>query len=88
MLLFSFRLPLMPVDTHVDRVSRRIGLIRTTASVDQAHEDFLEFVPAGRMYEAHVNLITHGRRTCYARRPACERCPVAARCRYFNPAAP
>ena len=87
-LLFSFGLPLMPVDTHVERVSRRIGLIRPAASVTQAHEDFLEFLPADRVYEAHVNLITHGRRTCVARRPACERCPVAARCRYFDPGAP
>jgi endonuclease III len=87
-LLFSYGLPLMPVDTHVERVSRRIGLIRPESSVVDAHQDFLEMLPADRVYEAHVNLITHGRRTCTARRPACYRCPVAARCRYLDPRAP
>ncbi len=87
-LLFSFGLPLMPVDTHVERVSRRIGLIRPKATLAEAHEEFLEILPADRVYEAHVNLITHGRKTCTARRPACHRCPVAARCRYFDPSAP
>jgi endonuclease-3 len=87
-LLFCFGLPLMPVDTHVNRVSRRIGLIRPKSSVTEAHEEFLTFLPADRVYEAHVNLITHGRRTCTARRPACGRCPVAARCRYVDPRAP
>jgi endonuclease III len=87
-LLFSFGLPLMPVDTHVERVSRRIGLIRPEASVAEAHEEFLRILPADRVYEAHVNLITHGRRTCTARAPACGRCPVAARCRYLDPRAP
>jgi endonuclease-3 len=37
------------------------------------------------MYEAHVSLISHGRRTCHARNPDCERCPIAPRCRYFDP---
>jgi endonuclease III len=87
-LLFSFGLPLMPVDTHVERVSRRIGLIRPRSTVDQAHQEFLEMLPADRVYEAHVNLITHGRRTCTARTPACYRCPIAARCRYVDPRAP
>jgi endonuclease-3 len=87
-LLFSYGLPLMPVDTHVERVSRRIGLIRPESSVVDAHQDFLEMLPADRVYEAHVNLITHGRRTCTARQPACYRCPVAARCRYLDPRAP
>lgn len=87
-LLFSFGLPLMPVDTHVHRVTRRIGLIPPGATADQAHELALGFLPLGRMYEAHVNLITHGRRTCFARTPVCERCPVAPRCRFVDPQAP
>jgi endonuclease-3 len=87
-LLFAFGLPLMPVDTHVERVSRRIGLIRPRTSVADAHEEFLRNLPADRVYEAHVNLITHGRQTCTARAPACGRCPVAARCRYVDPKAP
>lgn len=69
-LLFSFGLPLMPVDRHVERVSRRIGLIPPKASTDEAHDLYLALVPPERMYTAHVNLITHGRRICHARRPA------------------
>jgi endonuclease-3 len=87
-LLFAFGTPLMPVDRHVERVSKRIGLIPRKATADQAHEMFLAMLPPELMHEAHVNLITHGRLTCHARRPACERCPVAARCRYLDPKAP
>lgn len=87
-LLFCFGLPLMPVDTHVHRVITRIGLIPPGTPADRAHDAALEVFPRDRMYEAHVNLITHGRRTCGARKPACWRCPVAPRCRYLDPAAP
>jgi endonuclease III len=87
-LLFSFGTPLMPVDRHVERVSKRVGLIPAKATADQAHEHFLAMLEPDQMYEAHVNLITHGRRTCHAQRPACSRCPVAERCRFVNPKAP
>ncbi len=86
-LLFCFGQPLMPVDTHVHRVTRRIGLIPSRVPADRAHDVALDVFPAARMYEAHVNLITHGRRTCTARNPACSRCPVAPRCRFVDPAA-
>lgn len=86
-LLFCYGLPLMPIDTHVERVSRRIGLIRPAADIVGAHDDLLRDIPAELVYEAHVNLITHGRRTCHARRPACDRCLVAPRCRYVDPRA-
>ena len=86
-LLFCYGLPLMPIDTHVERVSRRIGLIRPAADVVRSHDDVLRDIPAARVYEAHVNLITHGRRTCHARHPACDRCLVAPRCRYVDPRA-
>jgi endonuclease-3 len=87
-LLFCFGMPLMPVDTHVHRVTRRIGLVPAKADADEAHERLMADVPSEFIYEAHVNLITHGRRTCYARNPACFRCAVAARCRYLDPRAP
>jgi len=86
-LLFCYGLPLMPIDTHVERVSRRIGMIRPAVDVTRAHDDVLRDIPAERIYEAHVNLITHGRRTCHARNPACDRCLVAPRCRYVDPRA-
>ena len=93
-LLFCFGLPLMPVDRHVERVSRRIGLIGSKATADGAHDLYLELLAADpslgpdRAYETHVNLIRHGRQVCHARRPACEACPVHPRCRLVDRKAP
>jgi endonuclease-3 len=87
-LLFAFGTPLMPVDRHVERVSKRIGLIPAKTTADDAHELFLALLQPDQMHEAHVGLITHGRETCHARRPACERCPIAPRCRYVDRKAP
>ena len=86
-LLFSFGLPLMPVDRHVFRVSHRVGLIPAKSDPDQAHDYFLAMLDPDQMYEAHVSLIGHGRRTCHAQRPDCEHCPIAPRCRFFDPKA-
>ena len=86
-LLFSFGTPLMPVDRHVHRVSQRIGLIPPKADADQAHDYYLAMLRPDQMYETHVSLISHGRRTCHAQRPDCEHCPLAPRCRYFDPKA-
>jgi endonuclease-3 len=88
LLLFAFGMPVMPVDRHVERVSKRIGLIPPKATAEQAHDHFLAMLEPDQMHEAHVNLITHGRMTCHARRPACERCAVAPRCRYVDRRAP
>jgi endonuclease-3 len=87
-LLFCFGMPLMPVDRHVERVAKRIGLLPPKASPDDAHELFLGFLEPDEMYEAHVNLIQHGRRICHARNPACPICPVRDRCRYYDRKAP
>ncbi|MGD0248892.1 MAG: hypothetical protein ABSB75_07560, partial [Candidatus Limnocylindrales bacterium] len=86
-LLFSFGMPLMPVDRHVHRVSTRIGLIPQKADADGAHDYYLAMLKPEQMYETHVSLISHGRRTCHAQRPDCEHCPLAPRCRYFDPKA-
>jgi endonuclease-3 len=88
LLLFSFGMPLMPVDRHVERVSRRIGLLpRETAHTDP-HDVFLAMLQPGQMYEAHVNLIRHGRLVCTKLRPRHELCPVRDRCRFVDPKAP
>ena len=87
-LLFSFGTPLMPVDRHVERVSHRIGLIPPKATADEAHELYLAMLEPDQMHEAHVNLIQHGRRTCHARKPACDACAVAPRCRFIDRRAP
>jgi endonuclease-3 len=88
LLLFSFGMPLMPVDRHVERVSRRVGLIPTTATVEDAHDYFLALLEPDQMHEAHVNLIHHGRVVCEAQRPKHELCPLRGRCRFVDPTAP
>jgi endonuclease-3 len=88
LLLFSFGLPLMPVDRHVDRVAHRVGLVGPKVSADDAHDLFLGMLEPDQMYEAHVNLIQHGRKICHAQRPECARCPIRLRCRYVDPKAP
>jgi endonuclease-3 len=88
LLMFSFGMPLMPVDRHVERVGWRVGLIPPKANADLAHEMYLALLEPDQMYEAHVNLITHGRQICHARNPECGRCPLAARCRYLDRKAP
>jgi len=87
-LLFAFGMPLMPVDRHVERVTKRIGLIPPKATAEQAHDYLQALIPDELVHEAHVNLITHGRRTCHALRPEHERCAIAARCRFVDPKAP
>ena len=86
-LLFSFGLPLMPVDRHVERVARRVGLIPPKFDANQAHEVFLAVLEPDEMHEAHVNLIQHGRAVCHAQRPAHELCPLIERCRFVDPKA-
>jgi endonuclease-3 len=88
LLLFSFGLPLMPVDRHVERVAQRVGLIGPKVSADDAHDLFLGMLQPDQMYEAHVNLIRHGRVVCHARRPDCAACPLRPRCRFVDPKAP
>jgi endonuclease-3 len=77
-LLFSYGLPDVPVDTHVFRVGTRLGLFRPGASLEEAHDEMLRF--ADEAYELHVSLIRHGRRTCTARNPSCPECPLLPIC--------
>ena len=87
-LLFSFGLPLMPVDRHVERVAQRVGLLPKKATADQAHDFFLALLEPDQMLDAHVNLIRHGRLVCHAQRPNHMICPLRDRCRFFDPKAP
>ena len=58
------------------------------SGADDAHDLFLGMLEPDQMYEAHVNLIQHGRKLCYAQRPECAACPIRPRCRYVDPKAP
>jgi len=79
-LLFSLGMPTLPVDTHILRVAKRLGLIGPGTSMDKAHGLLQEQVASAKVYQFHVHMIEHGRRVCHARRPACERCPLRAVC--------
>jgi len=69
----------LAVDTHVFRVAQRLGLARSD-DPDEIHDQLLEVIPRGQRTRATHLLITHGRRTCVARKPACPVCPVRALC--------
>jgi endonuclease-3 len=79
-LLFSYGLRDVPVDTHVSRVGTRLGLLRPGAPFEELHDQMLALTPPGQELELHVNLLRHGRRACHARRPACGDCALAPMC--------
>jgi endonuclease-3 len=79
-LLFSLGRPYFPVDTHVHRVSRRLGLVPETADAATAQALLQEAVPPADVYDLHMLLIRHGREVCVARRPLCSRCPLSTIC--------
>ena len=81
-LLFACRKEVFPLDTHIFRILRRIGLIPQKCTDTRAHEIMNGLVPKGKFYSFHVNLIRHGRTLCRPREPLCERCPIAEYCDY------
>lgn len=82
-LLFSLGKPAFPVDTHIYRVSGRLGLRPANMNADQAHTHLGQLFPAEAYYAAHLNLIRLGREVCQARRPRCSVCPLQDLCDYF-----
>jgi endonuclease III len=83
-LLFAMDRPAFPVDTHVHRVSRRLGLIPQSASREQAHDLMEALIPPDLYYTFHLNLIEHGRKTCIARSPRCVECVLPDLCSYYQ----
>lgn len=83
-LLFSYGLPDIPVDTHVGRVGQRLGLFRAKASFEEMHDAIAEWTPPELAHEEHVNLIRHGRRTCHKQAPQCGACPLNDICPSAN----
>ncbi|MBM3152023.1 MAG: endonuclease III [Chloroflexi bacterium] len=79
-LLFSLGRPAFPVDTHIYRVSGRIGLRPEKMPVEAAHPYLESIFPPETYYAAHLNIIRLGREVCPARRPGCPRCPLADIC--------
>jgi len=79
-LLFSLGKPSLPVDTHVFRVAKRLGLIDSGVSIEKAHSLLQGQIPGSKVYQFHIYLIEHGRRICYARRPRCGKCVLRVDC--------
>lgn len=81
---FTFDKHAMPVDTHVFRVSKRLGLIPDDATRESAHDVLEEMTPDDRIYEFHINLINHGRAVCKAPTPHCSDCSLTDICPYYQ----
>jgi endonuclease-3 len=86
-LLFSLGRPAFPVDTHIHRVTRRLGLIGKQTSRERAHQLLEAELPHQWYYAFHVNVIRHGRQVCHARKPKCEVCVLRDLCAYFQSSA-
>lgn len=82
-LLFAFGRPCFPVDTHVHRVTRRLGLIAQNTTADKAHDILQNRGEPDTFYAMHLNLIRHGREICRARNPQCKRCVLKSDCDYY-----
>ena len=83
-LSFACGREVFPVDTHILRISKRLGLIPSNCSAEKAHELLPPIVPEDKAYPFHMNLIYFGRKICNARKPLCERCPLTQHCLYFR----
>lgn len=76
--------PAMAVDTHVFRVSARLGLTTNAKTPLQTEQQLVKYIPEQYIATAHHWLILHGRYICVARNPKCEECPLTKWCKYFN----
>jgi endonuclease-3 len=83
-LLFALDMPAFPVDTHIHRVTQRLGLIGPKVSAEKAHDLLEDLLPAETYYPFHLNVIHHGREICHARNPRCEICPLQNMCDYYR----
>jgi endonuclease-3 len=83
-LMFDMHMPTMPVDTHVHRVSRRLGLIGPKVNAEQTHDFFAQVAPPEWTYVLHVHLIRHGRQICHAQKPECDKCTLYSQCAFVG----
>jgi endonuclease III len=79
-LMFSCGADVFPVDTHVHRLCRRLGLVPEKASAKKTHELMQPLVPQGKAYSLHINFLKLGRTVCKAQKPLCSNCPLAELC--------
>jgi len=83
-LLFALGKPAFPVDTHIHRVTGRLGLLPPKTSADKAHGILEELVPPEWYHSFHLNVIEHGRQVCKAQRPLCAQCVLQKQCDYYQ----
>jgi endonuclease III len=84
-LLFACGHPAFPVDTHIYRVTTRLGLLPAGCTAERAHGVLEPLIPPTQVYAAHVNLIRHGRTVCKARLPDCQHCCLRTSCPFPQP---
>lgn len=84
MMVVAFQQPAMPVDTHVFRVSNRIGLTKNSKNVKETEKTLVAHFPKEVLSDAHHWLILHGRYVCHARKPLCEKCGITGICDYYE----
>lgn len=80
----AFGIPSMPVDTHVFRLSNRIGLTDHSKTPLETERELVKYIPGKILGKAHHWLILHGRYVCTARKPHCDRCGITKYCAYYN----
>jgi len=78
----AFKIPAFPVDTHVKRVAKRLGLTNET-DPEKVERDLTNLIPSEYWIDIHHRLIYHGRKTCMARKPKCNSCPLNSNCSYY-----
>ena len=83
-LLFACNRPVFPIDTHIFRISRRLELIPEKCTDEEAHRRMETIVPPQHYFEAHINLIRHGRKICRPQNPLCEQCVLIDYCKYYK----
>jgi endonuclease III len=86
LLLFNFQKPVLPVDTHVHRVSQRVGILKATDTADKAHQVLPQMLPrdAKVLFNFHKHLYWHGQRICTWKAPKCEKCVLQQICNYYQ----
>jgi len=79
-LLFACNRKIFPMDVHILRITKRVGLIPERFSDEQSHKRMENLVPPNKHYSLHVNLIRHGRQICRPQNPKCDKCPLVEQC--------
>lgn len=83
-LLFAFNKPIMPVDTHVHRISHKIGLVTQKKDRQKTFQYYINQNNIVDYYNLHLNLVQHGRKICHSRRPDCKSCILNSLCDFFR----